>query len=256
MKVKIVNKSHHPLPEYATDLSAGMDIRANLDELVELKPLERVLIPTGLFIALPEGYEAQIRPRSGLAIKHGITLLNTPGTIDADYRGEIKIIMINLSSENYIITDGERICQMIISPYTKVDLKLEETLDETERGAGGFGHTGMDELINSNTFTINLGDFKIYNGKTLSNIFVGKENGKIVREQSKIDEIEATNDVVNIIIPNDIYALNPSFLEEFFVNVAKKLGREDFWKKFKFIWGTNAPFITLHQAIDRILKNP
>jgi dUTP pyrophosphatase len=142
MKVKIVNKSHHPLPQYATELSAGMDIRANLAEPVELKPLERKLIPTGLYIALPEGYEAQMRPRSGLAIKHGITLLNTPGTIDADYRGEIGVILVNLSSEPFVINDGERICQMIIANYSQVEWQLEETLDETERGAGGFGHTG------------------------------------------------------------------------------------------------------------------
>ena len=142
MKVKIVNKSHHPLPQYATVASAGMDIRAYLPEPVRLEPLERRLIPTGLYIALPEGYEAQIRPRSGLAIKHGITLLNTPGTIDADYRGEIGVILVNLSSEPFIINDGERICQMIIASYSQVEWQPEETLDETERGAGGFGHTG------------------------------------------------------------------------------------------------------------------
>ena len=142
MKVQIVNKSHHPLPQYETPLSAGMDIRANLSEPVELKPLERKLIPTGLYIALPEGYEAQMRPRSGLAIKHGISLLNTPGTIDADYRGEIGIILVNLSSEPFIINDGERICQMVITSHAKVDWQVEEQLNETERGAGGFGHTG------------------------------------------------------------------------------------------------------------------
>ena len=142
MKVKIVNKSHHPLPQYATAASAGMDIRAYLSEPVRLEPLERRLIPTGLYIALPEGYEAQMRPRSGLAIKHGITLLNTPGTIDADYRGEIGVILVNLSSEPFIINDGERICQMIIASYSQVEWQPEETLDETERGAGGFGHTG------------------------------------------------------------------------------------------------------------------
>ncbi|MDR0712916.1 MAG: dUTP diphosphatase [Bacteroidales bacterium] len=142
MKVKIVNKSHHPFPQYATALSAGMDIRANLSEPVELKPMERKLIPTGLYIALPEGYEAQMRPRSGLAVKHGITLLNTPGTIDADYRGEIGIILVNLSSEPFVINDGERICQMVIASYTKVEWLPEETLEDTERGAGGFGHTG------------------------------------------------------------------------------------------------------------------
>ena len=144
MKVKIVNKSHHPLPKYATAASAGMDIRAFLSEPVELKPLERRLIPTGLYIALPEGYEAQIRPRSGLAIKHGISILNTPGTIDADYRGEIGVILVNLSSEPFIINDGERICQMIIASYSQVEWQPEETLDETERGTGGFGHTGKN----------------------------------------------------------------------------------------------------------------
>lgn len=144
MKIQIVNKSHHPLPQYATALSAGMDIRANLSEPVELKPLERKLIPTGLYIALPEGYEAQMRPRSGLAIKHGITLLNTPGTIDADYRGEIGIILVNLSSDPFVINDGERICQMVITSYTKVEWQPEETLEETERGTGGFGHTGKN----------------------------------------------------------------------------------------------------------------
>ncbi|MDR0393782.1 MAG: dUTP diphosphatase [Tannerella sp.] len=144
MKVNIVNKSHHPLPQYATALSAGMDIRANLSEPVELKPLERRLIPTGLYLALPEGYEAQMRPRSGLAVKHGITLLNTPGTIDADYRGEIGIILVNLSSEPFVINDGERICQMVIASHAKVEWQPEEILEETERGAGGFGHTGKN----------------------------------------------------------------------------------------------------------------
>ncbi|MDR3253277.1 MAG: dUTP diphosphatase [Tannerella sp.] len=144
MKVKIVNKSHHPLPRYATPASAGMDIRANLEEPVTLNPLERKLIPTGLFIALPEGFEAQMRPRSGLAIKHGVTLLNTPGTIDADYRGEIGIILVNLSSEPFIINDGERICQMIIASFSQVEWQPEEQLDTTERGAGGFGHTGKN----------------------------------------------------------------------------------------------------------------
>jgi len=143
MKVKIVNHSHHPLPQYQTPLSAGMDIRANLLEPVELMPLERKLIPTGLFIALPEGYEAQMRPRSGLAIKHGITLLNTPGTIDADYRGEIGIILVNLSSERFVINDGERICQMVITAHSRVEWEQAEVLDDTERGSGGFGHTGV-----------------------------------------------------------------------------------------------------------------
>lgn len=144
MKVEIVNKSHHPLPQYATISSAGMDIRANLSEPVTIRPLERRIIPTGLYIALPEGYEAQLRPRSGLAIKHGITLLNSPGTIDADYRGEIGVILANLSSEPFVVNDGERICQMVIAPYSQVKWQPEETLDETERGAGGFGHTGKN----------------------------------------------------------------------------------------------------------------
>lgn len=142
MEVKIVNKSHHPMPAYATPLSAGMDIRANLAEPVVLQPLERKLIPTGLFIALPEGYEAQMRPRSGLALKHGITLLNTPGTIDADYRGEIGVILVNLSGEPFTVADGERICQMVVAPHSRVAWTPAETLDETGRGAGGFGHTG------------------------------------------------------------------------------------------------------------------
>ena len=130
------------MPSYATPQSAGMDIRANLTEPVELKPLERKLIPTGLYIALPEGYEAQLRPRSGLALKHGLTLLNSPGTIDADYRGEIGVILVNLSSEPFTIADGERICQMVITTHAHVEWEAVETLDETERGAGGFGHTG------------------------------------------------------------------------------------------------------------------
>jgi dUTP pyrophosphatase len=142
MKVSIVNKSHHSLPAYATPLSAGMDIRANLAEPVVLNPLERKLIPTGLYVSLPEGYEAQMRPRSGLALKHGITLLNTPGTIDADYRGEIGIILVNLSSEPFTINDGERICQMVVTSHSRVEWEPTEALDETERGAGGFGHSG------------------------------------------------------------------------------------------------------------------
>ena len=142
MKIKIINKSHHPMPAYATPQSAGMDIRANLTGPVELKPFERKLIPTGLYIALPEGYEAQLRPRSGLALKHGLTLLNTPGTIDADYRGEIGVILVNLSTEPFTIADGERICQMVIATHAHVEWEAVETLDETERGAGGFGHTG------------------------------------------------------------------------------------------------------------------
>ncbi len=142
LKVKIINKSKHPLPAYETPQSAGMDLRADLDEPVVLKPGERKLIPTGLYMALPEGYEAQIRPRSGLAIKHGITLLNTPGTIDADYRGEIKIIMINLSDKAFVINDGERIAQMVINKFEQVAWETVDRLDETERGAGGFGSTG------------------------------------------------------------------------------------------------------------------
>jgi len=142
MKVKIVNKSGHQLPGYGTSLSAGMDLRANLETPVSLEPMERKLIPTGLFMALPEGYEAQIRPRSGMALKHGITILNTPGTIDADYRGEIGIIMINLSDRSFVIEDGERICQMIINRIETIGWDETETLEETARGAGGFGHTG------------------------------------------------------------------------------------------------------------------
>ena len=144
VSVKIVNKSHHALPSYSTLFSAGMDIRANLSEPVTLAPMERRLIPTGIFIALPEGYEAQIRPRSGLALKHGITIPNSPGTIDADYRGEIGIILVNLSSEPFTVNDGERICQMVIAAHSHVDWELVETLDDTERGAGGFGHTGKE----------------------------------------------------------------------------------------------------------------
>ncbi len=142
MNIKIINKSHHALPEYATPYSAGMDLRANITESVILKPLERKLIPTGLFIELPKGYEAQIRPRSGLAFKHGLTVLNSPGTIDADYRGEICVILVNLSNEDFVINDGERICQMVIASHEQVNWVKVETLDDTERGAGGFGHTG------------------------------------------------------------------------------------------------------------------
>lgn len=142
MKVKVINRSHHPLPEYATTASAGLDLRANLDGPVTLKPLERRLIPTGLYIALPQGYEAQIRPRSGLALKHGISLLNTPGTIDADYRGEIGVILVNVSDEPFEVRDGERIAQMVIARYEQVEWEPAESLDATERGAGGFGHTG------------------------------------------------------------------------------------------------------------------
>lgn len=142
MKIKIVNSSHHPLPQYATSLSAGLDLRANLDAPITLQPMERRLVPTGLRIALPEGYEAQVRPRSGLALKHGITLLNTPGTIDADYRGEIGVIMVNLSTEPFTIADGERIAQLVIARYEQAEWLETEALDETERGEGGFGHTG------------------------------------------------------------------------------------------------------------------
>jgi dUTP pyrophosphatase len=142
INVKIVNQSAFPLPEYATTGSAGMDLRANLQNIVLLKPLERTLIPTGLFIELPEGYEAQIRPRSGLAIKRGLTLLNTPGTIDADYRGEIKVIMVNVSGEDQPIQPGERIAQMIIAPYMQIQWEEAAILSETDRGDGGFGHTG------------------------------------------------------------------------------------------------------------------
>ena len=144
MNIQVFNKSKHPLPAYATELSAGMDIRANLSASVTLKPLERCLISTGLYIALPKGYEAQIRPRSGLAIKKGITVLNSPGTIDADYRGEICIILVNLSAEPFVIQDGERIAQMVIARHEQAEWTEVQTLDETERGSGGFGHTGKD----------------------------------------------------------------------------------------------------------------
>lgn len=144
MNIQLINKSKHPLPAYATELSAGMDIRANLSASVTLKPLERCLISTGLYIALPKGYEAQIRPRSGLAIKKGITVLNSPGTIDADYRGEICIILVNLSAEPFVIEDGERIAQMVIARHEQAEWTEVQTLDETERGSGGFGHTGKD----------------------------------------------------------------------------------------------------------------
>jgi dUTP pyrophosphatase len=142
MKIKIVNKSKHKLPEYQTKNSAGLDLKANLNEAVVLKPLERKLIPTGLFIELHQGYEAQIRPRSGLALKYGVTVLNSPGTIDADYRGEIGIILINLSNSDFVINDGERICQMIIAKHENAEWIDVDVLQETERGAGGFGHTG------------------------------------------------------------------------------------------------------------------
>lgn len=142
LNVQIINKSKHPLPAYATRQSAGMDIRANLDEPLTLAPMQRCLVPTGLFISLPEGFEAQMRPRSGLALKKGITLLNSPGTIDADYRGEICIILINLSSEAFVIEDGERIAQMVIARHEQAVWQEVEVLDDTERGTGGFGHTG------------------------------------------------------------------------------------------------------------------
>lgn len=142
MKIQIINKSRHALPQYATVLSAGMDLRANIDAPILLKPLQRQVVPTGLYIALPDGFEAQIRPRSGLALKKGITLLNAPGTIDADYRGEIGVIVVNLSQEDFIIEDGERIAQMVIARYEKAEWEEVEILDQTERGQGGFGHTG------------------------------------------------------------------------------------------------------------------
>ncbi len=142
IKIKVVNRGHQPLPAYATPQSAGMDLRANLSEPVTLHPMERRLIPTGLHIALPEGFEAQVRPRSGLALKHGLTVLNTPGTIDADYRGEIGVVLINLSQEDFIVNDGERIAQMVIARHEQGDFIVVEELDETIRGEGGYGHTG------------------------------------------------------------------------------------------------------------------
>lgn len=143
MKVQIINRGHQPLPAYATPQSAGMDLRANIDESIVLHPMERLLVPTGLFMALPAGFEAQIRPRSGLALKHGITVLNTPGTIDADYRGEIMVLLINFSQTDFVINDGERIAQMVIAKHENAEFIEVETLDETERGAGGYGHTGV-----------------------------------------------------------------------------------------------------------------
>ncbi|MCR5198432.1 MAG: dUTP diphosphatase [Prevotella sp.] len=143
MKIKVVNRGHQPLPAYATAQSAGMDLRANISEPVVLRPMERKLIPTGLFIALPPGYEAQVRPRSGLALKRGITVLNAPGTIDADYRGEVGVLLINLSAEDFVINDGERIAQMVIARHENGEFIEVEALDETERGAGGYGHTGV-----------------------------------------------------------------------------------------------------------------
>lgn len=143
IQVKVINKGKQPLPKYATPQSAGMDLRANIEEAFTLKPLERKLVPTGLFISLPEGYEAQVRPRSGLALKHGITVLNTPGTVDADYRGEVGVVLVNLSNEPFTVEPGERIAQMVIAKHEQADFVVVEVLDETERGAGGYGHTGV-----------------------------------------------------------------------------------------------------------------
>ena len=143
LKINAINRGHQAMPTYATPQSAGMDLRANLEEPVVLHPMERRLIPTGLHVALPEGYEAQVRPRSGLALKHGLTVLNAPGTIDADYRGEIGVVLINLSQEDFTINDGERIAQLVVARYEQVEFSLVETLDETERGEGGYGHTGV-----------------------------------------------------------------------------------------------------------------
>ena len=143
MKIEILNCGHHPLPQYATEQSAGMDLRANISDSIVLQPLERRLIPTGLHIALPQGYEAQVRPRSGLALKHGITVLNSPGTIDADYRGEIGVVLVNLSSEPFTVNDGERIAQMVIARHETADFIEVESLQETTRGEGGYGHTGV-----------------------------------------------------------------------------------------------------------------
>ncbi len=142
MEIKIVNRSNNSLPEYSTDLSAGMDLRAFTDKDLVIKPLQRILVPTGLYIELPAGFEAQIRPRSGLALKHGLTVLNSPGTIDADYRGEIRVILINLSNEEYVIKSGERICQMVIARHEQAQWTTAEKLEDTSRGTGGFGHTG------------------------------------------------------------------------------------------------------------------
>lgn len=143
LKIQVINKGHQPLPQYATPQSAGMDLRANLEEPIILRPLERRLIPTGLHIALPTGYEAQVRPRSGLALKKGITVLNSPGTIDADYRGEVGVLLINLSQEDFVVNDGERIAQMVIARHEQGEFEAVEVLDETERGEGGYGHTGV-----------------------------------------------------------------------------------------------------------------
>ena len=143
LNVKVINKGHQPLPAYATSQSAGMDLRANIDESIVLHPMERRLVPTGLHIALPQGFEAQIRPRSGLALKHGITVLNTPGTIDADYRGELMVLLINFSDTDFVINDGERIAQMVVARHEQIEFQLVDEFDDTERGAGGYGHTGV-----------------------------------------------------------------------------------------------------------------
>lgn len=144
MKIKVVNKGRQPLPAYATEQSAGMDLRANIEEPITLRPMERRLVPTGLYIALPPGYEAQVRPRSGLALKHGVTVLNAPGTIDADYRGEVGVLLVNLSQEEFVVNDGERIAQMVVARHETAEFVEVEELDETERGAGGFGSTGTN----------------------------------------------------------------------------------------------------------------
>lgn len=144
VKIEVINKGRQPLPAYATAQSAGMDLRANIPESITLQSLERRLIPTGLYIALPEGYEAQVRPRSGLALKHGITVLNSPGTIDSDYRGELMVLLINLSQDPFTVNDGERIAQLVIARHEQAVLTAVEVLDETERGAGGYGHTGVE----------------------------------------------------------------------------------------------------------------
>lgn len=143
IKINIVNRGHQPLPQYATAQSAGLDLRANLDEPIVLRPMERRLVPTGLHLALPEGFEAQVRPRSGLALKHGITVLNAPGTIDADYRGEVGVVLVNLGGEDFVVNDGERIAQLVIARYESVEMVEVDCLEETERGEGGYGHTGV-----------------------------------------------------------------------------------------------------------------
>ena len=143
IEIKVINKGHQQLPAYATEQSAGMDLRANIDNPIVLRPLERCLVPTGLYIALPVGYEAQVRPRSGLALKKGITVLNSPGTVDSDYRGEVKVLLINLSQEDFVVEDGERIAQMVIAKHEQGEFVVVDELDETERGEGGYGHTGV-----------------------------------------------------------------------------------------------------------------